>query len=75
MKLQKINIHFVYFSDSLNGGTATQPEQGRYDQLMVAPNGNPYVLSPQTSSVPNPQANPITTQSVSVSSIIIVVYI
>jgi serine/threonine protein kinase len=34
-----------------------QVEQGRYDQLLVASpaNGNPYVLSPQTASVPSPQ--------------------
>jgi hypothetical protein len=31
-------------------------DQGRYDQLMVAPpTGNPYVLSPHPSSVPSPR--------------------
>ena len=70
------NIHYVHFSDinTPTNGTQQQQEQGRYDQLMVASNGNPYVLSPQSSSVPNPQANPLNTQSVNVSCTYLMLY-
>ena len=38
-----------------------QTEPGRYDQLVVVPPaaGNPYVLSPQTATVPSPRSSVI----------------